>query len=156
MSWSLNIIGGDLSLSSRKNGMGIVTGSQKTFQDVRNEIYEPMGTDPLHPEYGSLIDGGVLPNGNLVESQIGNIINEDVVIQIQSEVQRIISGQIARQRQKLLYETSNSGGRHNFSPNELISSIKNIETKQIGDAVAVRVSLQMNSGEILEFVKAIG
>lgn len=152
MSWSLRVSGGDLNLSSRRNGMGIVTGAEKTFQDLRNEIYEPMGTDPLHSEYGSLIDGGVLPNGQAVDSPIGSIINGETIIKIESEISRIISGQVKRQRQKIIYETS--VGTHTFAPNELISEIRSIETKQIGDSLAVRVSLQMNNGQIIEFVKA--
>jgi hypothetical protein len=154
MTWSLGIQSGDLNLSSRQNGMGIVTGAQKTFQDIRNEIYEPMGTDPIHAEYGSLIDGGITPDGHLVESPIGNIIGAETILALEQEVQRIVQGVIKRQRERLLFEVERLNGQHYFTANELISNIESVETKQIGDVLAIRLRLRMNNGETIEIVRA--
>jgi len=155
MSWSLEILGGDLNLNSRTSGMGIVTGANKTYQDLRGEFLETMGNDPMHPEYGSLIDGGVTPNGDLVESQIGSIIDAGVMFSLEAEIRRVIEKFANNQHDKLLSESQvGNGGRHTFSPNEIISSVASIDAKQFGTTLAFRVALVMDRGQTIEFVQA--
>lgn len=153
MSWSLDISSGDLNLTSSTTGMGTVTGSSKAFQDLKCAILEVMGNDPMHPEYGSVLDGGVMPDGRLVESEFGNIIDSGTVFRVETEVRRVVQEYIKRQQDKLSYETQKLGGKHTFAANELISSIRNIESKQIYDTLLVKVSLLMGNGQVVELIQ---
>jgi hypothetical protein len=69
MSWSLRIQNGDLMLDG--TNLGRATGSAKLIQDLRCAILEKMGTDDLHPEYGSLLDGGRDESGDVQPGYIG-------------------------------------------------------------------------------------
>lgn len=153
MSWSLDISGGDLNLISQKNGMNTVTGARKAFQDIRSEILESMGNDPMHPEYGSLLDGGITPDGRLVESEFGNIIDSGTIYRVELELRRIIENYAKRQKEKLLSERQRLGGKHTFSANELVSSIESIETKQVYDTLLVRIRLLMSNGQTIQIVQ---
>src|SRR5437868_3509816 len=87
MSWSLRVSNGDLVLEGGK--LGTVTGSAKLLQDFRHYLLERMGDDPLHPSYGSLIDGGRLTNGQIVPSPIGGVNWKMITLELESEIRRI-------------------------------------------------------------------
>ncbi len=70
--------------------LGSVTGIQKLAQDLRCHLLEHMGTDPLHPEYGSLLDGGTQENGIEVPSIIGETDEGLINSFIGNEVVRIV------------------------------------------------------------------
>lgn len=152
MSWSLDVSTGDLNLTSSTTGMGTVTGSSKAFQDLKCAILESMGNDPMHPEYGSLLDGGVMPDGTLIESQFGNIIDNGLVFKIETEIKRVIQDYSKRQQDKMSSEIQRNG-KHTFAPGEIVSSIQNIESRQINDTLLIKVSLMMGNGQIVELVQ---
>lgn len=155
MSWSFDISGGDLNLISPKSGMSTVTGARKAFQDIRAELLESMGNDPMHPEYGSVLDGGVMPDGRLVESEFGNIIDSGTIYRVELELRRIIEEYAKRQKQKLLSERQRSGGKHTFAANELVASIDSIDTKQINDTLLVRIRLLMSNGGTIQIFQVV-
>lgn len=152
MSWSLDVSTGDLNLTSSTTGMGTVTGSAKAFQDIKCAILESMGNDPMHPEYGSLLDGGVMPDGTLIESRFGNIIDNALVFEIENEITRVIEDYSKKQQEKMSYEMQR-GGKHTFAPGEIVSSIQNIESKKINDTLLVKISILMGNGQIMELVQ---
>jgi len=50
-----------------------------------------MGTDPLHPDFGSLLDGGTLQSGEEVASIIGETDPELIRSFVVTEINRILS-----------------------------------------------------------------
>src|SRR4051794_27221905 len=87
MSWSLELRGGDLAIGGAS--YGVVTNQAKLVQDLRCAILERMGTDPDHPGYGSLIDGGRL-NGVEQESVIATDDWDVAVLTVEGEIRRIV------------------------------------------------------------------
>ena len=75
MSYSLQLKAGDLSPSGGQ--IATVQGVQKTVQDLRVALLEPEGSDPLHPDFGSLLNGGIDSNGNTQPGVIGPVISNE-------------------------------------------------------------------------------
>ena len=62
MSYDLKITGGDLSL---QNGdLAKVTNSDKLIQDILKICLTDVGSDPIHPSYGSFLSRSVVGNAN--------------------------------------------------------------------------------------------
>lgn len=138
MSWSFEITGGDLNLVSGSDGAAVVTGSKKTFQDLRFAMLEPMGNDPMHPAYGSLLDGGRLPNGRIVQSMVGS--DPSFAYRIEEEINRIVQDLVSRQRQRADLDTQ-TFGKSTLSEKEKIVSVSSIEGKQMGNRFIVQVNI---------------
>lgn len=143
MSWSLQVAHGDLQIGS--GGLNTVTGASKLTQDLRCALLEAMGTDPLHPSYGSVIDGGVDANGNLHTSIVGQPNDAHAAAFIQSEVQRVCqvyqSYQIARNQADVA-----TYGKSTLTANEALLSIGAINVQQIMDQALVTANLTTGSG----------
>lgn len=138
MSWSLNISGGDLNFVSGAAGASVVTGRDKAFQDLRCALLEPMGSDPMHPDFGSLLDGGRLPNGRAVDSFIGT--NTLSALKVKEEIGRIIQRYMDLQRQKIDAEYQ-IYGKTTLQESEIIQSILSIESRMFG---ATKLVVQAN------------
>jgi hypothetical protein len=137
MSWSLQLRNGDLVVGGAS--LGIVSDQSKLTQDLRCAILERMGTDPDHPWFGSLIDGGRL-NGVEQESLIATTDWNLAVLTIESEIRRIVDqyqkAQIVRTEQdRTLY------GKPTLTPGEILMGISNIEFFQAQDNLLCRVTL---------------
>jgi hypothetical protein len=98
MTWSLQIRNGDLTLAAAH--YGTVTGEQKLVQDFRAYLLERMGTDDMHPDYGSLLDGGRLPSGRSVQGIIGETDPDIAELTISTEIKRIANEYQARQLER--------------------------------------------------------
>lgn len=138
MSWSLQITHGDFAVEAAH--LSTVTGSQKLVQDFRCAILEEMGIDNLHPDYGSLIDGGITPEGNTSNGVIGLTEPQTVKLMIESEVSRI-----ARYIQRAQLERAKSDkltyGRATLTPQEVLLAVNGIEITQKEDALKVIVGI---------------
>jgi hypothetical protein len=137
MSWSLRLHNGDLTLNQAN--YGTVTGEAKLAQDLRCYILERMGLDDMHPDYGSILDGGTLSDGTEAPGFIGLINDDFTQLQIESELQRIVNSyqglQLARaQDDQLVY------GKTTLTRNEiLLSASFNFDAE--GDTLNVTLSL---------------
>lgn len=147
MSWSLQITDGDFRVDSAH--LGTVVGQQKLVQDLSCAILERMGTDNLHPSYGSLIDGGRTPSGVIVQSLIGEDDLEMVLIRIESEITRI--AQLEQQAQltrakadKLAY------GKATLTPQEVLMSLNGIDFTQSLDRLNVVVHIETATGNTFD------
>lgn len=143
MTWSLRLTNGDLSVRSAQ--LAVVTGEEKLVQDFRAHLLERMGTDDLHPGYGSLIDGGVRPDGQVVPSLIGTSNPKLAASTIQSEVRRIGADYQSRQiervrRERLTYN------KVTLTAGEILVGIPSIQVTQQQDALFVVVTLATGSG----------
>jgi hypothetical protein len=153
MSWSLQIVGGDLYPVSNASGMGVVTGKDKTFQDLRMWMLETMGTDPMHPEYGSLLDGGRLPNGTLVDSFIGS--DSLSVHRVEEEITRILQSFMQRQKKRIDSDLA-SFGKTTISDSEIIQGIDSVQSQMFDSKLVVRVRLRMKNNSTINITQPIG
>lgn len=151
MSWSLQIIGGDLNLLSRGAGAEIVTGKSKTLQDLRNWILETMGNDPMHPDYGCVLDGGVLPTGTVMNSMIATGSIHDVEQEIIRVVRAVMDVQSKRIDSDIIRY-----GKTTVSDAEVIEGIKSIQSRQFGTKLVVQATLTMRNGMSLSIVEPVG
>lgn len=152
MSWSLNIESGDLDFVSRKSGAAVATGKRKAYQDIRAALLEPMGTDPMHPEYGSILDGGRLPNGRVVPSLVGR--NQAAVFEIEEEITRIVRGLMDRQAERIDADLQ-TYGKSTISSAETIRGIAEIKSKIVDNTLVVRVKIEMQDREIISIVTPV-
>lgn len=144
MSWSLQLRHGDFALSSAS--YGTVTSKAKLVQDLRCHILERMGTDPSHPGYGSLLDGGVTPEGEVVNGVIGENRSRLVETQVQADLLRIVrehqAKQLARAKQDKL-----TTGRPTQVPGEILYSLDGIDVYQELDVLFVTLRIRTATGE---------
>lgn len=149
MSWSLQIRNGDLVTDGAK--LGVVTRQAKMLQDLSHWILERMGTDSLHPAYGSLIDGGIAPSGQYVEGVIGSGDMEFAEVLVEQELRRIVGEyqqyQLARAKNDRL-----TSGKATLTADEVVIDINEILIVQDADELQVQVVLTTasNQSAILE------
>lgn len=153
MSWSFQVKSGDLNLSGPA-GYAAVRGPQKLVQDLRNWLLEPRGTDPLHPEYGSILDGG-MSRGIRVDSFIGSSVTAEVLLDIEAEIRRVLAAYQSQQASRLRSDLVRFGGRHTFDDSELLSSVGEITVRQIGDVVAVRIEIITGAGQSINITQPL-
>lgn len=143
MSWSLRIHNGDLVLDGISYGQ--VTGVNKLVQDLRCAILERMGTDDLHPAFGSLIDGGRMPDGAVVESMIGTTRWNQMALLVESEIRRIASELQTRQAQRAENDKF-TYGRATQTTGEILSRISFVNLVQNQDTLQVNAGIVTASG----------
>lgn len=139
MSWSLRLRNGDLSLGNAS--YGTITGEQKLVQDLRAYILEEMGTDDMHPEFGSLINGGRLPNGRVAQGVIGKVNNDLAQVEVESELRRLVNAFQSRQLQrakddKVVY------GKATLTKGEVLLGVSKVEFRRNQDTLSVVMTLQ--------------
>lgn len=144
MSWSLQVHNGDLALGGAQ--FATVTGSDKLVQDLRCYILESMGTDDMHPDYGSIIDGGIDSDGTVYASIIGETNPSQTEMFLRTEFSRIIREyqdmQLSRAKaDRITY------GRVTLTKGEVLYSVTNISFTWNADTVHVLLSLVVGSGE---------
>jgi hypothetical protein len=143
MSWSLQLSNGDLSFGS--SGLNTVSGAQKLVQDLGCDILEPMGTDPMHPEFGSIIDGSVDANGNYQPGLIGQTNDPQIDTQVGSEIQRIClnyqQSQVARNRADIAVY-----GKSTLTADEALLALLGVSVTQVQDQALVTANIQTGAG----------
>lgn len=142
MTWSLQVQNGDLTLGGAK--LGVVTGQQKLVQDLSHWFLEKMGTDSLHPGYGSLLDGGTKPNGQVVDSPIGEDDIDFLVTQVEDDIRRIVG----EYQQRQLQRAKDDRLRYNkttLTPGEIIVSLDDVKMELLEDKL--RVTLFVTTAE---------
>jgi hypothetical protein len=142
MSYSLQLRNGDLVVD--RGRLGFVTGPQKLVQDIRCALLEKMGTDDLHPEFGSILDGGTV-DGEEMEGIIGETDPEVIRSFVATEVNRIITAyrnaQINRaQADRLTYNKTT------LSMGEALADAE-INMGMIADTLVVQIILHAESGD---------
>ncbi len=143
MSWSLEISNGDFRVDAAH--LGMVTRQHKLIQDFRCAILEKMGTDNVHPSFGSIIDGGRTPDGVEASSIIGESDLDLVVLEIESELTRIARNiqrvQLARAKQDKI-----TLGRATLDPHEVLVELAGIDFSQTFDQLRITVKITTARG----------
>lgn len=143
MSWSLQVSNGDLALGT--NGLNTVTGASKLTQDLGCALLTSTGTDPLHPNYGSTLDGGIDPQGNPAPGVIGQTNDSLARAFVGGEVQRICR---AYQAQQIARNNTDVAiyGKSTLTSDEALLSVQDITTQQVMDHILVTATLQTGAG----------
>lgn len=155
MSWSLSILNGDLNIGGA-NGLNKVTGKNKLVQDLKCWILESVGTDPLHPNFGSTLDGGQLSDGTIVDGVIGQVISNGVMLNIEAEIIRILNLYRENQIRILDNEQSIYGGQISLTPDEILLSINGVDVSSFSTTVVVRVSITTAANSNIIFTQPVG
>lgn len=152
MSWSLEISNGDFRVDTSR--LGTVNAQRKLLQDFRCAILEKMGTDNLHPEFGSLIDGGITPEGVRVAGVIGETDLDLVVLEIETEITRIARSiqraQLARAKQDKM-----TFGRATLDPQEVLIEVTGINFSPNLDKLQVTVNITTAEGTNIDTILPI-
>lgn len=143
MSWSLALRNGDLALGGTQ--LAVVRGTAKLIQDLRCAILEPMGTDDLHPGFGSLIDGGRRPDGTTVASPLGGSNWSAIAMQIEGELRRILDEHRARQLVRARADQF-TYGKPTLDPGELLLSVRDVTMFSVQDTLVCQVALEVGDG----------
>lgn len=138
MSWSLGLQNGDLTLGNAS--YGTITGEKKLVQDLRCYLLEQMGTDDMHPDYGSLINGGRLANGTIIRGSIGKLNNSFAEADITSEINRIIGLYQARQLERAKDDRL-TYGKTTFTRGEILLSVSQINVTHRLDSLYINLVL---------------
>lgn len=154
MSWSFQLKNGDLNFAG-PGGFATVTGQQKLVQDLKDWLLEPRGSDPFHPDYGSILDGGIASDGTVIEGSIGSVITSESLLTIESEIRRVLGAYQQVQIQRLQRESALYNGLNTFSAGEILSSIDDVQVIQVGDTILVTVFITTGDGNAISFTQAV-
>jgi len=154
MSWSFQIRNGDLNWGG-PGGFATVSGRQKLIQDLRNWLTEPRGTDSFHPDYGSVLDGGIGPTGTEVDYLIGNVVSEEGMMQIEAEVRRILAAYQQQQSDRLNNDIIKYSGKNTFGLDEILLQVEDVTVENYQDVVLVTVTLLTGSGNQISFTSPV-
>lgn len=145
MSWSLQVSHGDLVFNG--TSLATVEGTQKLVQDMTCGILEPMGTDNMHPTYGSVIDGGTLPDGTYQEGIIGDPNDQYAANFVSSEINRVASNlqqtQAVRNQNDLA-----TYGRSTLTPSETLAALGDVQMTAAQNQLLVAVELETGTGPV--------
>ena len=143
MTWSLQLRNGDLAID--RDRFNTVTDWRKLVQDLRIRLLTRLGTDDLHPDFGSTLDGGTRIDGLEIPSIIGE--SDQLVAKsfITSEVRRILAeyqqSQANRKRADIL-----SFGKSTLTTSEILNGA-DINVVFDADLVVVQIVVQTGEGE---------
>jgi hypothetical protein len=105
-----------------------------------------MGTDELHPEFGSILDGGRLPNGTPVKSLFGTNDWAYIAMVVESEIRRIAENLQNRQAASIKQD-GYTYGKTTLTPGETLESITDISMIQDQNRLKVSVILRTANGQ---------
>jgi hypothetical protein len=145
MSYSLMIANGDLSFNGAS--LDTVDGSNKLVQDLACCVLEPMGTDPSHPEFGSLIEGGVDPSGNVSAGVIGSPNDAHAASIVVSEVRRICDAYQSQQQGRYSSDVQ-TYGKSTITASEMLISVEGITASQETDTLMINATLATGGGNM--------
>lgn len=154
MSWSFQIHNGDLNIGG-PGGFSTVSSTAKLVQDLKHWMLEPRGTDPFHPDYGSLIDGGTVNSSFDSPSLLGGLMRDEDLMYIEAEIRRILNSYRIMQAERISDDRMKYGGKNTFSQGEILLTINSVEAVPMGDTVVVFIKITTADGQALSFSQAV-
>lgn len=133
----------DGDLVTTHDDLAMCTGVTKLQQDLRAALLEPLGTDRFHPGWGSSLNGF-----------LAQITSEDTRIDVEAEVNRIISNYAAVQRDKIEADIVGDGDSR-FATDEILARIRRVQVVVRDETVLVGISLATVTGEIVVLNEAV-
>jgi hypothetical protein len=147
MTWSLRLQNGDLTLGNAS--YGTVTSEEKLVQDLRCYILEQMGTDDMHPNFGSLLDGGYRSDGSSVKSLIGTPNDAFTQLGVETELRRIIADYQDRQLRRAKDDRI-VFGKTTLTKGEVLLAVDEMRVEPTEDKLIVTLTLQTASNTTVE------
>lgn len=106
-----------------------------------------MGTDDLHPGYGSTLDGGRLPNGREVPGFLGRTDWDHVAVEIDAEIRRI-----AREHQERQVARTQSDrqtyGKSTLVAGEVLIDLAAVDLRQVQDTLVATIHLRVGNSRV--------
>ena len=135
--YGLKIVNGDLAVQGDGN-ITELTGHERLEQELSCWILEPLGTDRMYSNFGSTLDG-----------YVGSPIIDEYLIDIRAEVTRVVNNYIAYQRQQIQEARNSSTASfiNAWRPDDIISSLDDIQIESMADTVKVVVKLTTMTGD---------
>lgn len=137
----LQLSNGDLVLGP--GGFGMVSGAKKVAQDLGVAVREPIGCDRFHPGWGTILS-----------DFIGQNQDSETQMMIRGEVSRVLQNYIVMQADQIIRDMD-AGARSRFAAEEIVTSVRSIETQQKDDKIAVRVIVNTSSGGTVSVVRNV-
>jgi phage baseplate assembly protein W len=137
MTWSLKLTAdGDLALGS--HGFAEVANEEKLIQDLRCELLEPKGLNPLNPQYGSNLEGELSSDFMTTDNELMTRIEADIMEVIKSYQDR----QLARAKYDKMVR-----GSATLTPKEVVvaAQISNFVPNQTSVNVTVDITTASSS-----------
>lgn len=132
---------GDLVLGP--GGLATVSGRDKIAQDLGAAVREVLGTDRFHPKWGTVL-----------HEYLGGYQSDEARMLVQSEIHRVIQNYIVMQTNEIVRD-ADLGLKSRFSPDEIVSSVTNVETQTVGDRLNVRVTVSTAAGSSVSVVRSV-
>jgi len=118
-------------------------GAAKIRQDLALALGETYGSDPYHSGWGS-----VLPQ------YIGEPIDIDTPMLVQTEVNRILQQYMTTQQQQLATASANNQ-QHTITTSEIIQTVNSVDVSVLYDTIRVVVSLTTMAGQTLQISRTV-
>jgi phage baseplate assembly protein W len=138
---TLALSGGDLVIGP--GGLQLVSGAAKIRQDLALALSEEYGTDPYHPEWGS-----VLPR------YVGQPVDSDTKLLVQAEVNRVVQQYMAGQQARLSAATT-SNQATTMTTSDVVRSMDGIDVVVEYDFVRILITLTTMSGQTLNVTRTV-
>jgi len=145
MTWSLKISNGDLA-KGYDNNLEVVRGSEKVVQDLMCWIRHPVGTDPMNPDLGSLIEYGEQGKTYMINKEMV-VLPEEYEDLVVSEINRLIRYYQSYQGMRIEQEINQFGRIVTYDQDEIINNF-NIDYIKNYDTLYISVNLETISGEL--------
>ena len=136
---------GDLSVDGRGHSLAVARDEEKLLQDLKSALLHKQGEDFTVPGYGSILEGGVTPDGVRAMGFIGRTIDELLMLEIEEEVRRVLSAHQQYQVSRAKNDEA-TYGRITLSRGEILLSVGKISVEQSSDLLSINVYLQTGSG----------
>lgn len=133
----------DGDLVPARNDLVTVSGVAKLRQDLRCALLEPLGNDRFHPGWGSSLTDFV-----------AQIANEDARIDVEAEVNRVISNYAAVQRDKIEADIVGDTNTR-FTTDEILARVRRVAVSLRDESVLIEIVLSTVSGEIVVLNEAV-
>lgn len=143
MTYSLKLENGDLVPGA--SGLEVVDNAEKMVQDISMELRQRMGSNILHPNYGSLIDGGIKADGTTYPSIIGEDDFALIDMRVRSEISRIANNYQSRQLTRAKTDKMNYGSQ-TLTKGEILLGISSIDIVQNLDTINIEIGLTTGEG----------
>lgn len=138
---TLALSGGDLVVGP--GGLQLITGAAKIRQDISLALIEEYGTDPYHPQWGS-----VLPR------YVGLGVDDETRMLVQGEVSRIVQQYMAQQQAQISAAATNNQSTA-MTTSDVIRSLDGVDVTVSFDVIRIVISLTTLSGQTLTLSRTV-
>ena len=134
--YSLKIVDGDLAMLG-DGTIAQISGAERIRQELSCWLLEPLGTDVMYSNFGSTLN-----------DSIGSPITSDNLLEVKTEVTRVVNNYIEYQKKQ--YEAARNRSTdavlNAWSEDDMIARVDYIRVDAVADTVAVVVKLTTAAG----------